>query len=141
MTWKPVTNATGYSVTVQFYSNTPQGKTWLTKTAYTSASTQLTVDFPSNVPGRWCVKAIDSTGVHAASPDSQFCDFDFSISVLATPQLVSPVNGQVFSHYPRTTTLAWNPVAGASGYVIQVDACQDRKSCPAVTGKQYRKQS
>jgi hypothetical protein len=130
MTWKPVNGANGYSVTVQFYSNTPQGKTWLTKPAYNTTSTQLTVDFPSNVPGRWCVKALDSTGARPASPDSQLCDFDFTIPVLATPQLVSPVNGQVFSHYPRVTTLAWNPVAEATGYVIQVDACQDRDILP-----------
>ncbi len=127
MTWKPVTGATGYSVTVQFLSNTPQGKTWLTKPTYITASTQLKVDFPSNVPGRWCVKALDSTGVHTESPTSQLCDFDFSVPILETPKPVSPVNGQIFSHYPRSTTLAWNPVAGATGYVVQVDCCQDRE--------------
>lgn len=66
LTWMPVTAATEYSVTVQFYSNTPQGKTWLTKPAVTATLTTLTVDFPANVPGRWSVKAIDSTGVRLA---------------------------------------------------------------------------
>jgi hypothetical protein len=127
MVWKPVTYATGYGVTVQFLSNTPQGKNWLTKPAYTTTSTQLTVDFPANIPGRWCVKALDSTGAHSESPDSQLCDFDFTVQILETPKPVSPINGQIFSNYPRTTTLAWNPVPEATGYVVQVDCCQDRE--------------
>jgi hypothetical protein len=127
LVWKPVAAATEYSITVQFYSNTPQGKTWLTKPAVTSVATTLTVDFPANVPGRWSVKAIDSTGAHTPSGDSAWSDFDFTVQTLDTPTLVSPVNNQVFSHYPRTTTLAWNPVAGATGYVVTVDACLDRQ--------------
>jgi hypothetical protein len=127
MTWQPVEGATDYSVTVQFYSNTAQGKTWLTKPPVTTPSTTLTVDFPSNVPGRWSVKALDSTNKHTASADSAWSTFDFTVQILDTPILVSPPNGQVFNHYPRATTLAWNPVAGATGYVVTVEACQDRQ--------------
>ena len=123
--WKSVAGATGYSVTVQFLLTSSQ--TWLFKPPYTTTSTSLTVDFPACVPGRWCVKALDSTNVHTSSPDSQWSTFDFSIQTLDTPILVSPVEDQVFSHYPRRTTLAWNPVAGATGYVVQVDCCQDRQ--------------
>lgn len=94
---------------------------------YTTTSTSLTVDFPACVPGRWSVKALDSTNVHTSSPDSQWSTFDFSIQTLDTPVLVSPLEGQVFSHYPRRTTLAWTPVAGATSYVVQVDCCQDRQ--------------
>lgn len=39
---------------------------------------------------------------------------------LAAPIQVSPPNGSVFSHYPRTTTLKWNPVPGATGYNLEV---------------------
>jgi hypothetical protein len=125
--WKSVTGATGYSVTVQFLTNSPQGQNWLTKPPYTATATSLTVDFPANVPGRWCVKALDSTGAHTSSTDSQWSTFDFTVQILDTPILVSPVEGQVFSHYPRRTTLSWNPVAGANGYVVTVDCCRDRE--------------
>jgi len=52
ITWKPVNGATSYEITLQWYSNTPQGKTWLAKPAYASPSTQLTIDFPACCPGR-----------------------------------------------------------------------------------------
>jgi hypothetical protein len=62
LVWNAVTGATGYTVTVQWYSNTPQGKTWLTKPPVTTTSTSLTVDFPACCPGRWCVRAEDANG-------------------------------------------------------------------------------
>ncbi len=130
MTWQPVSGATEYSVTVQFYSNTASGKTWLTKPAVTSTTNTLTVDFPANIPGRWSVKALDSTGAHTPSADSAWSTFDFTVQTLQTPTLVSPPNGQVFNHYPRSTTLAWNPVPNATGYVVTVDCCQDRQILP-----------
>ncbi len=37
-----------------------------------------------------------------------------------TPQLLSPRQGQEFDHFPRTLTLKWSPVAGASGYIVSV---------------------
>lgn len=40
---------------------------------------------------------------------------------LASPVLVSPVNGAIFSIYPRTLNLAWEPVNGALGYVLEVE--------------------
>ena len=123
LVWKAVSGATGYVVTVQFYSNTPQSQTWLTKPAYNATSTSLTVDFPSNVPGRWSVSAVDSTGAHTPSPNSVWGNFDFTVLTLATPVLVSPLNGQVFANYPRKTVIVWQPVAGATGYYITVDAC------------------
>ena len=36
-----------------------------------------------------------------------------------TPVLVSPVNGAALYHYPRTTTLIWNPVASAVSYLVE----------------------
>jgi hypothetical protein len=35
------------------------------------------------------------------------------------PVLVSPKNGTALSHYPRTTTLAWQPVTSAVSYVVE----------------------
>jgi hypothetical protein len=39
----------------------------------------------------------------------------------AAPTPVSPVNGAVFDHFPRTTTLAWRALPGAVSYVVEVD--------------------
>jgi hypothetical protein len=38
---------------------------------------------------------------------------------LATPTLLSPADGSVFSNFPRTTTLRWAAVAGANRYVVE----------------------
>lgn len=38
-----------------------------------------------------------------------------------TPIQVLPINGWVFNNYPRTTTLVWLPVLGASSYTIEID--------------------
>lgn len=36
-----------------------------------------------------------------------------------TPVLVSPRNGTALYHYPRTTTLIWQPVTGAVSYLVE----------------------
>ena len=36
------------------------------------------------------------------------------------PALVSPANGTVFNNFPRATTLTWQPVYGATSYVLQI---------------------
>jgi hypothetical protein len=35
------------------------------------------------------------------------------------PLLLSPADGSVFDHFPRTTTVAWNPVPGAVSYHVE----------------------
>jgi hypothetical protein len=42
-------------------------------------------------------------------------------SRLPAPTLVSPSSGSVINHYPRTTTLTWQPVAGATQYYVEVE--------------------
>jgi hypothetical protein len=37
-----------------------------------------------------------------------------------TPEPVAPDEGAVFDVYPRTTTLEWAPVAGAAGYLVEI---------------------
>lgn len=36
-----------------------------------------------------------------------------------TPVLVSPISGTALYHYPRTTTLIWQPVVSATSYVVE----------------------
>jgi len=41
---------------------------------------------------------------------------------LVAPTQLSPANGSVFEHYPRTTRLQWSPVPGAATYTVEIDA-------------------
>lgn len=58
---------------------------------------------------------------------------------LITPTLVSPYTGQKFYNYPRTTTLSWKPVPGATYYKIekQYNSSGSWVSYPAVTVSGY----
>jgi hypothetical protein len=54
---------------------------------------------------------------------------------LPAPVQVSPGSGSVFSQYPRTTTLRWKPVDGATSYTVEVDCfscCQSNAWCTDV---------
>ena len=46
---------------------------------------------------------------------------------LSVPRQISPAPGEVFSHYPRRTTLTWEAVSGALGYGVEVQFCQSRQ--------------
>ncbi len=59
---------------------------------------------------------------------------DPSIS-LDIPQLLSPADESVFSHYPRITELQWMPVTNATSYTVEIDCyhcCQRNKWCTDV---------
>ena len=43
------------------------------------------------------------------------------VSRLPEPQPLSPAQGEIFGHFPRTTTLRWNPVPFAASYRVQWD--------------------
>lgn len=48
---------------------------------------------------------------------------DHSSSSLEAPQLVSPVDGMEFFHYPRLTRLDWLAVPAAGSYTVEVEFC------------------
>lgn len=57
---------------------------------------------------------------------------------LAAPKQISPSDGATFNVFPRTTTLQWSAVTGASGYRLQVDCyscCEGYKWCTDVGGE------
>lgn len=69
---------------------------------------------------------------------------------LSAPVQLSPADGSVFSHYPRSTTLEWSPVAGAATYTVEIDCyhcCVTDRWCsdsgtpwsivPGITGTSY----
>ena len=55
--------------------------------------------------------------------------------LISAPIKLSPPNGSVFSHFPRTTTLKWSAVPGVKNYTVEVDCyhcCQVNKWCTDV---------
>jgi len=73
-------------------------------------------------------------------PEGQTPEGGLPEVALPAPRLISPVDGVVFYHYPRTTTLAWEPVEGADIYGVEIDCfhcCQSGQWCTDV-GDTYR---
>ena len=53
------------------------------------------------------------------------------------PLQVAPPSDSVFDHFPRTTTLEWTSVAGATSYVVEVDCfscCRKNAWCTDIGG-------
>ncbi|MCB9452133.1 MAG: SH3 domain-containing protein [Anaerolineaceae bacterium] len=44
-------------------------------------------------------------------------------SLLPAPTPLLPANGTVYNIFPRTTTLVWSPVDGATVYIIEIESC------------------
>ena len=55
----------------------------------------------------------------AAMTQNQVLDFQLDPLPVGRPQQVSPRNGTVFNHFPRTTTLVWSAVPCAVSYVAE----------------------
>lgn len=63
---------------------------------------------------------MDSTKTYQSSAPSAWRTFSYITGLtLPTPKLVSPPADAQFYHYPRITTLAWDQVLGATGYVVE----------------------
>lgn len=54
------------------------------------------------------------------NPDGSFSD-PFTFVRLGTVTQLSPPDGSIFSHFPRTTTLTWEPLPNAVSYVVEID--------------------
>jgi hypothetical protein len=120
LTWHPVPHATEYKVVLAWQD--VASKVWYSYQRIMSG-TSWTFEFVGDVPGRWCVTALDSTGKYTSSTNSELRYFtyvaDIPVEKLATPILVSPADGQIF--YSRKATLNWQAVAEATGYQVDVD--------------------
>lgn len=72
----------------------------------------------------WQVKATNGDGdTFADGSASAHFAFRTMMEPLPAPQQITPLDGTIFYHYPRTTSLVWFPVAGASGYEVAVEFC------------------
>jgi hypothetical protein len=141
LAWRPVPGADGYRVEIVYFVNS----SWAplaTGTISGQNASFYQFEFPGNDPALWRVTALGSTSnyIHIESLPSPWWSFSWDTQqTLATPVLVSPGGGAVFSHYPRVMTLAWNPVPGATGYLVERDILTESAWSPypdiTVTGE------
>lgn len=123
LAWRPVDGAKGYRVEIVTWT----GSWWVPFTTRTVSGPNTTfyqVILDSDCQAAWRVTALGTTSntISIESFPSPWRIFSWNTrQTLATPVLVSPGGGTAFSHYPRITTLAWNPVPGATGYVVERD--------------------
>jgi hypothetical protein len=57
---------------------------------------------------------------------------------LSAPVQISPLDGTVYSHYPRRTILQWEEMPGAASYTVEVDCfhcCRNGAWCTDVGGR------
>jgi PKD domain-containing protein len=77
---------------------------------------------------QWTQARTYQVSVQATMPGNQQATTAVSIQVspMPAPVHVSPANGSLFTHYPRSTTLKWNAVPGAAQYHVEVQClhCQ-----------------
>ncbi|MBI4907205.1 MAG: hypothetical protein HY820_26510 [Acidobacteria bacterium] len=89
-------------------------KYWVSEFSwYIQCSLEVLTDYGDHIPFNETVAYFDSVSVSTATPSNS--------SSLSAPKLLSPANGSVFSLYPRTTVLRWEPVAGAAQYALEID--------------------
>lgn len=115
--WTRVPGATSYVVERAYYSGT-----WVNYPPVTvsgEANTSLTWAFVGDQAGRARVTAYNARNLSGASA---FVNFSYRTGItLATPVQTGPANGVALHNYPRTTTLSWQPVPGASAYRVEVE--------------------
>jgi hypothetical protein len=79
LTWRPVQNATGYRVMVEYGYPTAAGMAWASLYQKDVLGTSWTFQFVGAQPGRWCVTAMDSTGVNKSSEVSAWRYFRYKV--------------------------------------------------------------
>jgi hypothetical protein len=120
--WAGVDMATGYRVEVEYGERSRSGNQWTPLFTKEPRETRLEFEFPGDQPGRWRVSAISSTGEASPSEPSGWRTFLYGpVALLSTPITGDPADGEVFSHFPRTTTLSWKPVDGSTSYHVDVE--------------------
>ena len=112
LSWSASTGAANYTVQV---STDPNFSSTLVN-ATTASSTYAATGLAGNTTYYWRVNAQNSAGTSTWSQVWSFTTLN-SVSLVA-PVLSSPGNFSI--NVPTTTTLAWNSVAGAVSYEVQI---------------------
>ncbi|PWI12963.1 hypothetical protein DI272_01530 [Streptomyces sp. Act143] len=115
--WAGVTGASGYRVEVECRHCVTVGA-WTPQANATTTGTSHTFEWPGDNEGRWRVTATSSDGTSGTTSAWRYFRYDTSMQA---PMQLSPADGTVFDTYPRTTTLTWQPVSGASRYTVEVE--------------------
>jgi lysophospholipase L1-like esterase len=115
--WAAVPAADRYYVEVEY--SAPPSWTYLPLYGREVTGCEFTFDHVGDQPGRWRVAARADGEV--PSPPSSWRTFIYRTArtPLPTPQLSAPPDDATLSSYPRTTTLRWQPVAGATAYRVE----------------------
>jgi lysophospholipase L1-like esterase len=116
--WAPVDAADRYHVEIEY--SAPPTWTFLPLHGREVTGCEFTFDHVGDQPGRWRVTA--RANGKAPSQPSHWRTFTYNTAraPLPTPQLSTPPEGAILNTYPRITTLRWQPVAGATGYRVEV---------------------
>lgn len=124
VSWSAVTSATGYAVQFSLTAD------FATVVAAKDGITGTTVEMPgllSNTVYFWRVRAVaaaSATNAASVGPWSTASSFTTAPpSTLLAPTLLAPANGATGQVLPLR--LYWSPVAGATGYVLQLARVAD----------------
>jgi len=123
LAWRPVDGAKSYRVEI-FTSKEALWVPYITRIISGQNTTFYQVQLGGDYQAAWRVTALGTTSNYIAieSLPSPWRIFSWNNrQTLSTPVLVSPGGGTAFSHNPRITILAWDPVPGATGYVVERD--------------------
>jgi hypothetical protein len=92
----------------------------------TTTSALFSTPMPISRSVFWRVRATDgATEEDASNVVSYTFDLPPSEGSLPAPELLAPSDRSVFDIFPRTTTFEWTTVAGAVGYGLEIDYCQN----------------
>lgn len=115
LSWSSVTDATGYTIQYSTSSN------FTTYTQPTASNTSLSItNLDYNTTYYWRVKA---TNGNISSNWSTVYNFTTVSLVLSAPTLNTPADAS--ADIPVNTSLSWNSVENATGYVVQYSTLSD----------------
>ncbi|GCD91784.1 hypothetical protein [Nocardioides sp. LS1] len=114
--WAPVKGASSYEIQVD---DSPTFDSNLVTVSTTNHRFVPTTNLPDGTL-HWRVRAFSAAGKHGS-----WHSVTFSVDDIAAPRPTSPADGSKLSQPSQPALLAWTPVAGATGYDVEVDADGD----------------
>ncbi len=93
--------------------------------AYAKLPEEFTIGQPETVIAQENATAAEATPTLVPEANAQSAAVTPTLipEGLSAPVLLSPADGSEFDIYPRVTTLKWQAVDGAAGYLVEIMAC------------------